>query len=245
MLIYLYDGSFEGLLNAIAAAMERRQKPDRISNNSKEEEGLFLEKVRIKTDSRQAALFLEKIKQKFPYKVLQNALLLFLSEMEDFELVVFDYLNLIFQYGAQIFNNLSNESILKAHRMCQKVILETHRLKGLIRFKELKDGFLYAPIEPDHNVLQLIAPHFTRRLASQKWMIHDLKRGIGAFYQNGKWKALEIEGKNILLSEEENGYQELWKTYFETIAIAERKNPALQKRFMPKRYWKYLVEKSL
>ena len=46
------------------------------------------------------------------------------------------------------------------------------------------------------------------------------------------------------ISEREKEYQQLWKTFFQTIAIEERKNPRLQMQFMPKKYWKDLVELS-
>ena len=35
-------------------------------------------------------------------------------------------------------------------------------------------------------------------------------------------------------------YQELWKMFFKTISIKERKNPRYQMQFMPKKYWKDL-----
>jgi probable DNA metabolism protein len=38
--------------------------------------------------------------------------------------------------------------------------------------------------------------------------------------------------------------QQLWQTFFRTIAIPERKNPRLQKSNMPAKYWKYLTEKQ-
>ena len=37
-------------------------------------------------------------------------------------------------------------------------------------------------------------------------------------------------------------YVDLWKCYFESTTIKERKNPKLQKRMMPLRYWKHLSE---
>jgi probable DNA metabolism protein len=41
---------------------------------------------------------------------------------------------------------------------------------------------------------------------------------------------------------EGDGWEELWRTYHRSITIENRKNPELQKRFMPTRYWKYLTE---
>jgi hypothetical protein len=33
---------------------------------------------------------------------------------------------------------------------------------GLIRFKRLEDDLYYAQIEPDNNIVGLLAPHFSR-----------------------------------------------------------------------------------
>ena len=43
-------------------------------------------------------------------------------------------------------------------------------------------------------------------------------------------------------TENEKMYQELWKMFFKTISIKERKNPRCQMQFMPKKYWKDLIE---
>jgi probable DNA metabolism protein len=41
----------------------------------------------------------------------------------------------------------------------------------------------------------------------------------------------------------EEMYQRLWQQYFKSVNIAARKNLTLQVQQMPKRYWKYMVEK--
>jgi probable DNA metabolism protein len=47
------------------------------------------------------------------------------------------------------------------------------------------------------------------------------------------------------MAEDEKLFQEMWKTYFKSIAIKERINPKLHKQNMPVRYWKHLTEKQL
>jgi probable DNA metabolism protein len=50
--------------------------------------------------------------------------------------------------------------------------------------------------------------------------------------------------RDPISSDREMFYQALWKSYFKNIAIGERKNPRLQRQFIPRRYWKNLVEMS-
>jgi probable DNA metabolism protein len=46
------------------------------------------------------------------------------------------------------------------------------------------------------------------------------------------------------LCQSEVHYQNLWSSFHEAIAIKDRRNPVLQRRCMPSRYWKYLPEIS-
>ncbi|ETI99568.1 MAG: hypothetical protein Q611_LSC00264G0001, partial [Leuconostoc sp. DORA_2] len=39
-------------------------------------------------------------------------------------------------------------------------------------------------------------------------------------------------------------YSSLWKCYFKSTTIEERKNLRLQRQMMPKRYWKHIFETS-
>jgi len=47
-----------------------------------------------------------------------------------------------------------------------------------------------------------------------------------------------------ILSENDQLFQDLWRTYFKAICIKERMNPKKQLSDMPRRYWKYMTEKN-
>ena len=44
------------------------------------------------------------------------------------------------------------------------------------------------------------------------------------------------------VSEEEAGFQALWKQFYKTIAIQARKNPRVRSTHCPKRYWVDMLE---
>ncbi|MDD3146034.1 MAG: DUF4130 domain-containing protein, partial [Candidatus Riflebacteria bacterium] len=44
-------------------------------------------------------------------------------------------------------------------------------------------------------------------------------------------------------SPEEDATQRLWQCFFDSIAVRERLNLALQQKFIPKKYWHDLIEK--
>ena len=74
---------------------------------------------------------------------------------------------------------LADVRVAPVHRLAQRVGREAHRMLGFVRFREVREGFYYAPLEPDHHVLPLIASHFADRFSDQHWVIHDLRRGRG------------------------------------------------------------------
>ena len=91
--------------------------------------------------------------------------------------------------------------------------------------------------------------HFEKRYADQKWLIYDLKREYGLYYDLKTVEAVtftfsENTDGDLLFHENERAYQSLWRQYFKSVNIASRKNMKLHIQHMPKRYWKYLIEKQ-
>jgi probable DNA metabolism protein len=89
------------------------------------------------------------------------------------------------------------------------------------------------------------------RDSDQKWMIFDLKRHYGIFYDLKEVHFFTPDSSQLqnfrnpeqFHHEEEKKYQTLWQRYFVKTGIPERKNMKLHIQWVPKRYWKYLTEK--
>ncbi|AOY76115.1 TIGR03915 family putative DNA repair protein [Clostridium formicaceticum] len=240
---FVYDGSFEGMLTAIYEAYYRSEKPERIVREDTLQENLFVSLIPIVTDEEKAGKVYNAIKDKISSRALRNVFYAFLSEEAETATTVYQYLRLGWRIGARIDDCHGDDRVLSLHKLSQKVSKEAHRMTGLLRFQKLETDIYYAEIEPDHNITALLAPHFARRMADQNWIIHDVKRDLAALYDKEKWVMTEgkLQGE-IVLDEEEMQYQGLWRKYFKAIAIKNRKNPRLQKAYMPKRYWKHLIE---
>lgn len=244
MLHYIYDGSFDGLLTSIYEAYYRREDIEDIVPKDSMEENFLVQKVFISTDGEKSRKVYEAIENKISEEALKRVFYAYLSELPRHGITILKYLQLGFKFGPQVDLNLSNDIILKMDNINYKVGMEKHRMLGLIRFKQLENGILYSSIEPDYNIVGLLAPHFASRMMNENWAIHDVKRGIGVLYNKKEWVIKDIEvTDSLIIKEDEEDYQELWKAYFKSIAIQSRINPKLQKRNMPMRYWKHLVEK--
>jgi hypothetical protein len=131
-----------------------------------------------------------------------------------------------------------------------KVWHEIHRLLGLLRFSPNEDGVYIARCEPDHFVLPALGPYFRERFGETAWAIIDEKRRLCLRYAPAEPRASDtslelfnIDKNPAFLKNPPNGeWDNLWRLYHKTINNESRNNPALQRRFMPQRYWKYLNE---
>ncbi len=245
MAIYLYDGTFEGLMTALAAAWERRDRAAEFVRALPPQGGLFQEAVSIATDEEAFLRLCDEVEAAMSPATLRNAWHAFLSDVSGVETLVYDYLQLGRLVGRRLDGMLAHERVLPVHRLARRVQHEAHRMKGFVRFGEVAGGFYYASLEPDHRILPLLAEHFVRRFADQHWIIHDVKRGEGLVHDAVR-KAWTLTAMDLCCVPDhtvgEIHFRELWKRYFERIAIAERKNLTLQRSMLPLKYRKHLPE---
>ena len=240
---YLYDGTPEGLVSAIAAILDSGDNPEKtmlsVRQDTLFEEGLFL-----RTDSALAEALFERLRQRAPDAV-QTLWYFTMAEADGLETSLLRYVALAFEHGDRVNGYLTHASVKAIVGTARKAGRELHRMKGLLRFEQLRDGTWLARMEPDCNVLHPLARHFSRRLRGQQWFIYDVRRRSAAHW-NGRdlsFGTLE-QFSRPELSEEEKAVRQMWQSFFKTIAIPERKNPRLQKTNMPAKYWKYLTEKQ-
>ena len=245
MIVYIHDGSFDGLLTCIYEAFYSKIKPEEIVAQEDYIENFLAEKKYIKTDIEKAKRVYNAIEEKISYQSLKRVFYTYLSEMPGTGIMILKYLQLAFKMGKEVDLNLANEDVLNIDKISKKVAKERHRISGILRFKKIKNDILYAQVEPDHNVIALVAPHFIDRLRAENFIIHDTKREIGVFYNKKEWLVKSIEKPDpFLVKDTEEIYEDLWRVYFDSISIKTKTNPKLQKINMPMRYWKHLTEKS-
>jgi probable DNA metabolism protein len=128
-------------------------------------------------------------------------------------------------------------------RAARRVDREIHRLTGLARFSPRRDGLFSAPLDPDANVVASLLPHFARRFGEEDFAIVDLRRRLAFARLGGRLEsAVGDEALAFLPEPARDEEAELWKRYFKSAENPARRNPGLQRRLMPRRYWRYLPE---
>jgi probable DNA metabolism protein len=249
----VYDGSFEGFLSCVFYVFDYKLKNVNIQNEFNVQNGLFSENETIVTDKVKSDRVWKGLKKKASGISCTKIYYAFLSEKEQVENILLDYITYIFKSDIQVDKDFTHNSVLKTSQIAKNVSREKHRMEAFVRFRLTKDNIYFASITPDFNVLPLISKHFKSRYADQKWVIYDIKRQYGLFYDLEQLEMMNMEfpenfdfskTNEDYFAEEEFDFQKLWQHYFKSTNITERKNMKLHVRHVPKRYWKYLSEKQ-
>ena len=242
---YLYDETFNGFLNCVYHHYYS-EKATGIFPLLSYQHNLLNECVTVESDEEKANVVYEAINGKISKYDLQRVYRAFHTDTKDKEMKLLKYIALGFKNGAKIRLLHANQIVLDVQEAEQRMGIEVHRLCGLVRFSVISAGeneILYSTIEPDNDVLEFLAPHFTDRFHSSAFIIQDLKRNKSLVSLNKKWEIRTgLDDSKIQYAKSEMEYRKLWKQYFEIMAIKERVNPKCQRNFMPVRYWKHLPE---
>lgn len=253
-MIYIFDGTLEGLLTAIFESYQRKDAPVKLVSEVYYQPDAFDASYTIISDEAKAGRVWTGLQKKLDGEWMLRFYKSYLSEQPAIFQRLFDFARYIFNNPKGAEADYGNPDVLEISQMAQKVHREKHRMEAFVRFQQTGDGMFYAGVEPDFNVLPLISDHFRKRYADQQWIIYDLKRKYGLFYDLQKVEIIELDFKSEfsssqiidanLLDPKEELYSLLWKDYFKSTNIPARKNTKLHIRHVPKRYWKYLTEKS-
>jgi uracil-DNA glycosylase len=136
--------------------------------------------------------------------------------------------------------------VLTVLKEAGKVTHEIHRLTGMLRFIPEGGGVYTARCAPDNFILPALAEHFTLRFGETPWAIIDEKRGLCLRKANGSEAVLVPFSPGLsgtaAVKAEKDSWEAMWRLYHKSINNESRKNPRLQRQFMPERYQKYLTE---
>lgn len=249
MTVYVFDGTMEGLLTSVFEFYERKPGQIKLVAQQHFEPVLLDEVLEIASDDTKSKRVWDGLKKKTGNDWLLRFYKAFLSEDAATFQQLFNFACYIFDNPQGAEQNFGHPAVIAITQMERSVSRERHRMKAFIRFKETVDGIFYAPIEPDFNVLPLISHFFRNRYADQQWIIYDIKRKYGLYYDLNKVEEIvleqtpDIKTPIDLLHNKEQLYGLLWNDYFKSTNIRARKNMKLHIRHVPKRYWKYLTEK--
>lgn len=256
MTIYLCSPDFEGILCGIYDAWMSLKGHENVRLELKgeyQELELFTEYAEVETVPEKAEKVTRFVCRKLSQEVYKSIYVASLSQERDRADKIYRFLIRAFGCGPGILGQLQIPESYDIFHICRNVQNETHSLVEFLRFSQAPGGVLVARIGPKNDIMSLLAPHFADRLPEENWVIYDENREKAAVHPGGKaWIMVshpltQTEDRGIwqLCLEQdtdEREYEDLWLTFFHTIAIKERKNPVCQRNHLPMRFRPYMTE---
>jgi probable DNA metabolism protein len=256
MTIFRFDYTFEGLLTALFDAYFRRTFPDLLLGET-ESLPLFYDDLHtVVTDTAKSERVWRGLCRKLSPSAQTALMECWLAEEPETPMLLLRYMRKTIDAPGSIETNFADPDVLEFSRMWKRVDWERTRLLQFLRFQKAADGTYFAAVEPEKNALPLAVEHFRDRFSDQRWLIYDIRRAYGFYYDLQRVERVtfreDVRAGHLvtgmlsgeLMADDEALFQQLWKTYFKAICIKERMNPRKQRQDMPVRYWRLLTEKQ-
>jgi len=237
MNLFIFDNTFEGLLTAVFEAYSRRSFPDVLLAEGEPFPLFYDEVFTVVSDEEKSGRVWRGLQKKLSSSALSCLAQCWLAEEPETASLLFRYICKAIDAPRSIETNFADPDVLEFSRMWKRVDWERIRMLQFIRFQKAADGTYFAAVEPEKNALPLITGHFRDRFADQRWLIYDIKRAYGYYYDLKEVREVTFgedsqEGHLVtgmldesLMDKDEKLFQQLWKTYFKAICIKERLNP--------------------
>lgn len=199
---------------------------------------LFDEYIHVEGDSIKAQKVMDSINTKISPSVYHELAITSMAYEEDVLDNIYHILILGFAFGKDVLKMVKYRDVMRNYEIRTRVQREADRFQEIIRFHQLGNAYV-AHIEPKSRVAEYLGPIFKDRMPSENFIIVDdvhleaLIHPANEQYYMRKLTTEELQ--NMLKSEAVNDeYTDLWKIFFNTIAIKERYNERCQNNHFPK-----------
>ena len=139
----------------------------------------------------------------------------------------------------------TDADVLRARSLEKAVRRDLHKMKAFVRFREVRDDdgepAYLAWFEPDHYIVERVAPFFVRRFTAMRWSILTP-------YRCAHWDGETLrfsDGARRADAPDDDAHEHYWRTYYASIFNPARLKTRAMVKEMPVRYWKNLPEAQL
>lgn len=252
--VYQCEDSVDGVLSAVYDAGLSGYGHDyiRIEPQRKGEAAnilLFSEYVTVDAEARKRDSVITAVRSKISYEAYIYMMNAAYSDYMDRGDAIYQFVTYGFSMGAKVCNAVQIPCVKRIFEISRAYGNEGHYFKEFLRFQEISSepSLLLAVIEPRHQIIPMVTEHFADRFPSEWFVIYDKTHREASFHHaDGNWEVrilTEAEAHRLEeLTENQEEYVDLWKTFFENIAIVERKNKNLQRNMLPVHYRKHMTE---
>lgn len=238
---FIYNGTFDGFLSLVHEVYYKKLYPHAILRHMPKT--LLLDEIHLCVyDEANCAKVLEALQKNFTKENFQTLLNIFMCDTVAFEMELLEFVVLGFKEQRNL-QNINNPAIFKILNIQKEFFRNVHKMSGFLRFEELEDGTLYAKVESKYNLVYSLGHHFSKRFNNQNYIIHDVQRELVFLHSQEFVGIREVHAFHMpTLSQDEQKFKKLWRSFFESVAIQSRKNTKLQQQLVPLIYRTYMNE---
>ncbi len=249
MTVFTCVDSFDGILCGVYDAWTSRLGHENVYLELADMGNLrmFAEYRQVEEDPEKAAKVAGTIRRKAGQEVYERVYRASLSCEEQKADRIYRFLVCALRIGPEVVRMLQIPAVYELFRMNRFVANEALHMIEFVRFSRTDGGILFGTVEPRNDVITLMAPHFADRLNAEDWIIYDEKRRSAVIHRAlGEWIAADLPDdsfrRKLMDSGDQKEFENLWKTYHQHIAIAERENPRCQRNHLPLRFRPHMTE---
>lgn len=239
-MLYIYDNTFDGLMTAVFDIFASRDGEACIAPASDGVSFSLYGSKTVLTDAVKSSRVLNGL-AKFGGEVPVRIYKAWLSRADGVEDLILAVVRIAFDVRSDPFALRHHDPICRLDALCRRVGREAERMLQFVRFVRLHEDIYAADVEPEYDVLELIGDHFHNRFSRSRLVVRDLRHQKALVSSHSGWHIASLPGNNPPLPKD-GLYENLWKTYFRTIANESRINLKLQQHFVPLKYRKHLTE---
>ena len=244
--LFICEDSVDGILSAVYEAYASRLGHSRIKLQVRGPVTmeLFCGYREVATDPVKAAKVRRSVCDKISFKawsyVYRTALSSEASKADD----IYRFLVGGFYFGSKAMDMLTEPAVSRIMDIDRAVHREAGHWMEFLKFERISDSVLVSRIRPKANVIPLIMHHFCDRMPDENFLIWDLNRNIAGVHPAvDSWYMAEITpAMSALLCGGSDEFTELWRTFFNAVAIRERENYSCQRSHIPLRFRSDLPE---
>lgn len=245
MITYVYDGTIDGIFTCVFNYFVNKRGDEATLTAVASQLSFCGETEQVKTDYENNKRIIAALYRYGGVNLLNDLRYAFRSGENGKGTVIFNYIKATFEARANVSDKFSDARVLDFYDLIKRISYEVHRFKGFLRFTESVEGILYARFEPDNDIADLLLPHFSARLDAIPFAVHDSRRNVVCMHNGSENRTVKTDKIAFVnVSEKESAFGSLWKEYYRSVNIKERKNESLMRAFMPVRYHKNLPERD-
>lgn len=246
---YHYDGTFAGFLCCVRDIYQYNEPPNLFSSPDDPRSSLYDDRF-VETDQALAGKVYRRLGKRLGPRGLLLVAQGFLTCLPSKERWLCDLIQFGLQVGPGVEKRLDHLAVVQVGKAVRHLQRECELLTGFVRFSDYR-GLLIGEITPKNQVLPILRVHFCDRLAGESFFLYDKTHAQLLLHQpdpsvnqgRGRWAIVPARDFSIPAPDAaEQTFRDLWRRFYDTLAIQSRYNPKCRQSHMPKRYWENMTE---